>query len=109
MELVSRQEIAELTIITDEELVERLAREREYRGRVEHELMSRMDERGVVEIDTPHITATKPRPRVQYVLTKSKMEELKERNATDEDLAGSRQIDQPYISLKFKQEEEVAL
>jgi hypothetical protein len=64
---VTDYEVVELSACSTEILAWRLAWAREYRGRIEHELMSRLEDGKDMEFNG--IKVTQPRPRISYTLT----------------------------------------
>jgi len=71
---VSDYEVVELKDCSTESLAWRLAWAREYRGRIEMELMSRLENGESMEFDG--IKVTQPRPKISYSLSESGVKRL---------------------------------
>ena len=71
---VSDEEIIEMSKCSTESLAWRLAWAREYRGRIEMELMSRLENGENMEFD--NIKVTQPRPKISYSLSESGVKRL---------------------------------
>jgi hypothetical protein len=108
MRHVSTYEVAEINACETKMLAWRLAWAREYRTRVEQELMARLDASDVSALDFDEISVKQGRPVTTYTFTKSDRAILSTMSDEERDAFWEDQKDaatRPWLSISIKEKE----